>query len=804
MQKTTPSRISSNKTRHLARDEREAAEKAERRAAQVAASSAPSAHHESDEQDSDAVTNDADEGNSEEGNYRENRMERNQVEDDNEDELPDEDRYEGGPDTLTGDGMGANNDDYEQQVVHVDNHNESESERDEVDIFEPRMDPEFEFEPEPNHDESDSDRDIAQDGEGDNDLGELDQERQQEEQHIQHFSMIESLEISQHYIESIRNATLENSGLSQQTIEELRNPGRDIEEDLHDPDTRLALDIFISCLHASEATYNNVTKATARRFPEIECHSYYSIRKLFERATGVVALTNDMCINGCHAFTDADANLEECRKCGECRYDQKRLPKKVPRKTFCTLPLGPQIQALCRSPDRAIAMEYQYHKFRRRQENGNDNTIYDDIQAGSDVQELFESIGLTPNDTTLIFSLDGAQLYQNKQSDTWIAIWILLNYSPKVRYQKKNEGQGLAIWNAHENRLAYSRLILLLGTADAVGLTELDSHVGHHGAHGCRLGSDMEPDFDFRNPAALEPHLKKYDANIEKILRSTTQGEYEENRKDTGLSKLSLLSGLDQELMLPVPSCFSVDLMHLIFINLGELLIPLWCGTLLCEPSDNKGTWDWATLTGDTWAEHGQLVADATKYFPSSFHRPPQNPAEKISSGYKATEYYLYLFGLGPALFRIVLPTQYYLNFCRLVEAVHIILQCTISTDDLLRAHSLLVQFVEEYENLYYQRRPDRLHMCRPCLPTLLHVVFEVFRKGPGALDSQFTLERTIGDLGSDIRQPSNPFGNLIQLALRLAQINALYISNFRFWVVPPYSIATYGHSTHDSHSRHV
>ncbi|KAF9034266.1 hypothetical protein BJ165DRAFT_1417414 [Panaeolus papilionaceus] len=588
--------------------------------------------------------------------------------------------------------------------------------------------------------------------------------------------MIESLELSQRYIESIRDATLENSGLPQRTIEELRNPRHDIEEDLHDPDTRLALDIFISCLHASEATYNNITKATARRFPEVECHSHYSIKKLFERATGVVALTNDMCVNGCHAFTDADTNLEECKKCGEHRYDQKHLPKKVPRKTFCTLPLGPQIQALRRSPDRAIAMEYQYDQFCKRQENRNDNMPYDDIQSGSDVQELFETIGLTPNDTTLIFSLDGAQLYQNKQSDTWIAIWILPNYSPKIRYRKKYP-KNLDSFLFKENEGSYSRLILLLGTADAVGLTELDGQVGHHGAHGCRLGCtmkgqhkphsvDMEPDFDFRNPATLKPDLEKYDNDIDRIIGSTTQGEYEENRKNTGLSKLSLLSGLDQHLMLPVPSCFSVDLMHLIFINLGELLIPLWRGTLLCEPSDNKVTWEWAALTGDTWIQHGQLVADATKYFPSSFHRPPRNPAEKISSGYKATEYYLYLFGLGPALFRLVLPIQYYVNFCRLVAAVHIILQRTISTEDLLRAHSLFVQFVEEYENLYYQRRPDRLHMCRPCLHTLLHVAFEVFRKGPGALDSQFTLERTIGDLGSDIRQPSNPFGNLI---------NALY-----------------------------
>ncbi|KAH7917471.1 hypothetical protein BV22DRAFT_989347, partial [Leucogyrophana mollusca] len=40
-------------------------------------------------------------------------------------------------------------------------------------------------------------------------------------------------------------------------------------------------------------------------------------------------------------------------------------------------------------------------------------------------------------DTVLMLSMDGAQLYQNKQSDCWIYIWILLDLSPDLRYKKK-------------------------------------------------------------------------------------------------------------------------------------------------------------------------------------------------------------------------------------------------------------------------------------------------------------------------------------------------------------------------------
>jgi hypothetical protein len=217
--------------------------------------------------------------------------------------------------------------------------------------------------------------------------------------------------------------------------------------------------------------------------------------------------------------------------------------------------------------------------------------------------------------------------------------------------------------------------------------------------------------------------------------------------------------------------------MHLFGLNMGELLIPVWRGTFKCESTDDKATWDWATLVGATWQSHGKLVAAATKFFPSFFHRPPRNPAEKISSGYKATEYYLYLFGLGPGFFRAVLPKKYWKNFCKLVRGVHIIMQRRITGKQTQEAHSYMVQFVEEYEHLYYQRRMDRLHFARPCLHTLLHTGPEVLRTGNGTLTDQYTMERAIGELGKAIRQPSNPYGNLCQLSLRRAQASALKVA---------------------------
>ncbi|KAJ3808249.1 hypothetical protein F5876DRAFT_90140 [Lentinula aff. lateritia] len=178
--------------------------------------------------------------------------------------------------------------------------------------------------------------------------------------------------------------------------------------------------------------------------------------------------------------------------------------------------------------------------------------------------------------------------------------------------------------------------------------------------------------------------------------------------------------------------------MHHLGLNFGELLIPLWKGKLDCGRTDNNNTWTWATLTGETWEYHGKLIAEARKFFPSSFHRPPRNPAEKINSSFKATA---------------VLPQENWRHLCKGLHGAHTMLQCSATGKEIREARIQLVQFVEEYEVMYYQRCVDRMHFCCPCIHTLLHLASEMVQS---------------------IHQPSNPFSNLAQQALIRCRINAL------------------------------
>ncbi|KIO11942.1 hypothetical protein M404DRAFT_68566, partial [Pisolithus tinctorius Marx 270] len=97
-----------------------------------------------------------------------------------------------------------------------------------------------------------------------------------------------------------------------------------------------------------------------------------------------------MCPDSCVAFTGPYVNLEECPICGSSRWNQQCLQgtsgcNKIPAKTFTTIPLGPQLQALYRNPAQARDMRYLYERTQQLlaelRETGS-ISIIDDIVAG--------------------------------------------------------------------------------------------------------------------------------------------------------------------------------------------------------------------------------------------------------------------------------------------------------------------------------------------------------------------------------------------------------------------------------------
>lgn len=342
-------------------------------------------------------------------------------------------------------------------------------------------------------------------------------------------------------------------------------------------------------------------------------------------------------------------------------------------------------------------------------------------------------------------------------------------------------------------------------TADGPGMTCLNGLVGHHGRVHCRLycplngrrkpggttyyPTRLKPDNysiagcdhpdvqlqDLLSEFTPESSTIRYEDNLHRLANSRSKTQYEKQRLETGICKPSIFSGLPPKHILGLPGCFAGDAMHLPALNIPDLLIPLWRGLFDCDKNDDKDSWDWAVLkNAEDWKEHGKQVACATPYIPGSFDRPPRNPADKINSGYKAWEFMLYIYGLGPCLFYKLLPEKYWKNYCKLVRGIQIILQEEVSSEELLEAHGLLLEFSDEFEKIYVQRRTDRIHFVRPSIHAIGHLALEIFRIGPSIIYSQWAMERTIGNLGEEIKQHSNPFSNLAQRGLRRCQVNAI------------------------------
>ena len=129
---------------------------------------------------------------------------------------------------------------------------------------------------------------------------------------------------------------------------------------------------------------------------------------------------------------------------------------------------------------------------------------------------------------------------------------------------------------------------------------------------------------------------------------------------------------------------------------------------------------------------------------------------------------------MGPTLFRHILPRKYWVNFCKLVSGICILQRHSITHEDLIRGHELLMDFVVEFEKLYYQRMESRIHFVWQSIHLLTHIASETLPLGPLSCYAQWMLETAIGNLGHEICQDRDLYANLTRRAVLRAQVNSL------------------------------
>jgi hypothetical protein len=644
-------------------------------------------------------------------------------------------------------------------------------------------------------------------------------------------SPIDELKKTAHFIDALRGATLEQSNMQPEDIERLRAAEPDPRLDVMDNHFVKALNLFLSTTNASRTTYDNIRSGMMRCYPDDPFLSFWQVKRRVEQLSGVVPIFYDMCLDTCVGFTGPLVDRDCCPMCGKNRY---RSGTREPMRQFTTIPLGPVIQALYGSPETAGKMHYREQAtseiLEYAQMHSGKVKEYYDTTCGRDYLEAVEAGKIKKHDVLVQLSLDGAQLYHDKESDCWIFVYIIHNLAPDLRYEKRLvipagfipgpekmkdsdsfifpilyhisalQNEGLRIWDAStQSHISHSTPFVFV-TADGPAMAMVSGMVGHSGRFGCRLycalpGRRRERDGHYY-PVMLKPDAyevtgcdhddvtfsdlrryqqgvsARYHDNLCRLLRANNPTQFKDYRLDTGLCKQTILSGLRNGL--GIPNIFPLDIMHLINLNDPDLLLGLWRGTIKIYPPDKIELWNWRVLIGKIWQAHGKTVALATPFIPSSFGRAPRNPAEKINSGYKAWEFQIYLIGLGPALFRHILPKEYWVNYCKYVSGIRILQRWVISPDDLQRGHRLLCEFTREFEELYYQRRAERIHFIRQSVHLLTHIASETIRVGPLSCYSQWAIETAIGNLGEEIRQDRDPYANIAQRGVLRAQLNSI------------------------------
>ncbi|KAM5546143.1 hypothetical protein V8D89_000269 [Ganoderma adspersum] len=567
--------------------------------------------------------------------------------------------------------------------------------------------------------------------------------------------------MTQIFVDKLRdNPRLENSKLDEDAISRLLRDPLTVPAMLT-TDERLSVKLFLADTDGSEKIYNESRKAILERHPDDDILSHHSVKKKIAELTGIHPLTHNMCPKSCMAYTGPWEDLDTCKFCSEPRYDQDLLARSKPikkaQRTFDTYPVGPQVQACFRSPDGARDMRYRQSQMDRimceLDKNGELDRITDIIE-GSDFWDACQHERISENNLCL--------LYEHKALNVWIYIWIL-------RYKKQFILPGAIIPGptkpkhsdsflfpgfhhiAALQRTGYiSRPWIVLGEADAVGAPDQTGYVTHHGKMGCRYRCGRSHYYpvgikprgyyeqgclhdDYDPYTILLSSAAQYQADLAFLRGATSETNYHARRLKTGLSRPSLFSGLSPTHMLPIPHLFPGDIMHLFGLNIPDLLYSLWHGTIDCDTKngDNKASWDWVCLVDD--------VAAARHYLPGSFDH-------KISSGYKCWEFLNWFYGLAPAMLYQKLPDIYWMNYCKLWDA-----------------HLLLCTFVDEYERIYVQGQISWMHFVPQCIHATVRI-------GSLICTSQFTMERIIGDLGGEIRHPSNPYANLSERALRRAR----------------------------------
>ncbi|KAF8707585.1 Transposase family tnp2, partial [Rhizoctonia solani] len=456
--------------------------------------------------------------------------------------------------------------------------------------------------------------------------------------------------------------------------------------------------------------YQPIDSPEGTRIPSIK-----QLRSLARKLSGLAAKRHHCCVNSCVAFIGYLGHMNTCPVCHESRFDSAGKPRNI----FVTIPLIPQLRALFACPISAKNMQYR-HTY-----TNNNNTIADifDSLRYLELRNLFVLIDgkhmpykyfQEEHEIALGLTLDGACPFKRRTNTCWPILAINYNLPSDERICTENMicvgvipgprcpadinsflqplidelrelARGVAAVDANQEKLFSLRAHLLTIFGDIPALTKVLEFIGHNG--------------------------------------SKNEAERKQLATESGIKGVTLFARVPS---ISIPRSFPVDLMHMIWQNLIPQLVELWTGDF----NDLDNGLEGYQIDQDVWDALCEACIPSRRTMPTSFGCPVPDPRKR--SQFIAETWSVFTTQLAPALLRKRFSDQrYYCHFVRLVKLLSLAISFDLSRDKIPEIRQGFADWIEEYEQIYYQFDEDRLQTCPVNIHYLLHVADSIEYMGP-------------------------------------------------------------------------
>ncbi|QRW21895.1 Transposase family tnp2 [Rhizoctonia solani] len=556
--------------------------------------------------------------------------------------------------------------------------------------------------------------------------------------------------------------------------------------------------------------YQPIDSAEGTRIPSIK-----RLRTLTRKLSGLSAKRHHCCVNSCVAFIGYLGHMDTCPVCHEPRLDSAGKPRNI----FTTIPLIPQLRSLFACP---ITAEKMRHRHTYTNDKNTMADVFDSLRY-LELRDLYVVIDGKPmpykyfeeeHEIALGIGLDGACPFKRRTNTCWPILIINYNLSSEERTRIENMicvgiipgpqcpadinsflqplidelrelARGVATVDANQRRLFSLRAHLLTIFGDIPALTKILELIGHNGCLPCRFcfmptvlgptsggGSHRYCPLHQPNGFRMDPldlPLREHNDSIctgLKVLNAKNEAERKRLATESGIKGVTLFARVPS---VSIPRSFPVDLMHLIWQNLIPQLIDLWTGDF----NDLDSGLEDYQFKQDVWNAVCEACIPSRRTMPTALGCPVPDPRKR--SQFIAETWNGLTTQMAPSLLRERFSDQrYYQHFVRLVKLLSLVVSFDLSRDDIPEIRQGFAEWVEEYEQIYYQFDEDRLQTCPVNIHYLLHVADSLEYMGPLWAYWAYPMERFCSFIINSVKSRRYPYANIDERILNRARLQII------------------------------